>query len=90
MAEAANRAYQEQVEELELLYRMTPVGLSLIDRDYRVLRINERLAAMSGAPVHEQIGRTVRECLPQIAPAIAPGGIWRVGRLAHPREYPDA
>ena len=69
-AEAATLTKQEQVEELEHLYRMAPVGLSLIDRDYRILRINERLAAMSGAPVHEQIGCTLREIIPQIAPAI--------------------
>ena len=47
---AANRAKHEQLEELELLYRMTPVGLSLIDKGYRVLRINDRLAATCGKP----------------------------------------
>jgi PAS domain S-box-containing protein len=69
-AEAANRVKQEQVEELELLYRMTPVGLALFDKDYRVLRINERLAAVSGKSVHEQVGRTLRENIPHFAPRI--------------------
>ena len=49
---------------------MTPVGLSLMDRDYRMLRINERLAVINGKPVREQIGRTLREIIPQLAPGI--------------------
>ena len=71
-AEAANRAKQEQLEEMEQLYRAAPVGLSLMDRNCRILRINENLAAISGIPVHEQMGRTVREVIPHIASEIEP------------------
>jgi two-component system, sensor histidine kinase and response regulator len=71
-AERADRAKQEQVEELELLYRMAPVGLSLMDRNYRVLRINERLAVINGKPLREHIGLTLREIVPQLAPEIEP------------------
>ena len=69
-AEAANRAYQEQLEEMEQLYRTAPVGLSLMDRDYRVVRANERVASMSGVPVSEQLGRTLREIVPDFAPFV--------------------
>jgi PAS domain S-box-containing protein len=69
-AESANRAKQEQVEELEHLYRTAPVGLSLMDRNCRTLRINERLAVINGGSVEEQIGRTLREIIPQLAPGI--------------------
>ncbi len=61
VAEAANRAKQEQVEELEHLYRTTPVGLSLVDRNYRIVRINELLASNSGKSVREHIGKTLRK-----------------------------
>jgi PAS domain S-box-containing protein len=69
-AEAANRAKQEQFEELELLYRMTPVGLALLDKDNRYVRINERLAGIGGKSVVEHLGHTVREMIPQLAPVV--------------------
>lgn len=69
-AEIAERVKQEQLEELELLYQMTPVGLSLMDRNGRVLRINEKLADINGLGVHEHIGRVLREIIPTIAPEI--------------------
>jgi PAS domain S-box-containing protein len=61
----------EQLQEMDHLYKMAPVGLELLDRDLRVLRINERLAANSGIPVHDQIGRTLWETVPQMAPQVA-------------------
>jgi PAS domain S-box-containing protein len=76
-AREANRDKQEQVEELELLYRMAPVGLSLMASDCRILRINERLARINGKPVSEHIGRTLREIVPLLAPQIE----WLVKRV---------
>ncbi|MBC7771728.1 MAG: PAS domain S-box protein [Pyrinomonadaceae bacterium] len=67
---AVNAAKQQQVQELEHLYRMAPVGLELIDRSYHVLRVNERLANINGKPVDEHIGRTLREIVPQLAAEI--------------------
>ena len=49
-AEAANRSKQEQLAELELLYRMAPVGLGLMDKDCRAIRLNERMAMIAGVP----------------------------------------
>ena len=69
-AEAANRARQEQFLELEHLYRTAPVGLELIDSDYRVIRVNERLAAINGISVDQHLGRTLREIIPQFASQI--------------------
>ena len=61
------RSQQEQWNELEHLYRRAPFGLSLVDRNLRYIRINERLAAMNGKTVEQHIGRTVQEIVPQIA-----------------------
>lgn len=55
-----------QFAELETLYQTTPVGLSLIDREMRYLRINERLAEINGIPREDHIGRTQAEMLPDI------------------------
>jgi PAS domain S-box-containing protein len=69
-AEAANRINLEQLEEMEQLYKAAPIGLELLDRNLRVIRINEQLAAMNGRPVHEHIGHSLREVIPDIAPQI--------------------
>jgi len=68
--QTSNQAKQEQVLELEHLYRLAPVGLALMDRNFRVLRMNERLAVINGHPVCEQIGRTLRKLMPLLAPEI--------------------
>ena len=62
----------EQLQEMDQLYKMAPVGLELLDRDLHVLRINERLAGITGKTVEEHLGRTLMELVPQIAPQIAP------------------
>jgi PAS domain S-box-containing protein len=69
-AEAAQRLCEEQLEEMEQLYRRAPVGLELLDRDYRVLRVNERLAAINGKSVQEHLGRDLRVIVPQLAAQI--------------------
>lgn len=55
----------EQYNELETLYDSAPIGLSLVDRDLRFLRINKTLAAINGFTVMEHIGRLQEQLLPQ-------------------------
>jgi PAS domain S-box-containing protein len=62
----------EQLRELELLYRTAPVGLCLMDRELRYVRINERLAEIHGTPVAAHVGRTLREVIPQMADVVEP------------------
>jgi PAS domain S-box-containing protein len=64
--------YDHDLNELETLYRTAPVGLGLVDRDLRYVRINERLAAINGKPPGEHIGRTIREIIPEIASQVEP------------------
>jgi PAS domain S-box-containing protein len=68
--------YDEDLIELETLYRAAPVGLCLVDRDLRYVRINERLAAINGKPPGEHIGRKIREIIPEIASQIEPIYRW--------------
>jgi PAS domain S-box-containing protein len=59
-----------QLEEMDQLYRMAPVGLELLDRDLRILRVNERLAAANELPVQDLLGRTLWDIIPELAPQI--------------------
>ncbi|MFQ5974632.1 MAG: PAS domain-containing protein, partial [Alphaproteobacteria bacterium] len=65
-------ALTEQLVELDHLYQTAPVGLCLMDRDLRFVRVNEKLAAINGKPVVEHIGRTLREVIPEIAQKVEP------------------
>jgi PAS domain S-box-containing protein len=60
------------LDELRLIYDTAPVGLCVLDRELRYVRINERLAQDHGIPAAAHLGRTVREILPHLADAIEP------------------
>ncbi len=64
---ASEGAARIALSELEALYDAAPVGLALLDRDSRYLRINELLAEINGLPVADHIGRTVRDVVPALA-----------------------
>ena len=54
-------------DEIETLYKTAPVGMALVDRNQRVLKINQHFAGQTGHAVEDHIGRTLSE----IAPALA-------------------
>ncbi len=60
-------------DELAHLFRTAPVGLALVDRNFRFLHMNDWLAATIGKPVAEQIGRTLEEVFPEIATQVCRG-----------------
>ena len=68
----ASELARQRLTELEDLYHNAPVGLCLLDRDLRFLRINERLAEINGIPAAEHLGKTVREVLPMLADTVEP------------------
>ena len=74
--EAALRESEEragrQLLELQTLYRTAPIGLALVDRDLRFLRINDKLAEIDGMPIDAHIGRTLREVVPSVADTVEP------------------
>ncbi len=53
--------------ELEQIYRLAPVGLALLDRDLRYVKINDTLARIHGVPAEVNIGRTLHDSIPAIA-----------------------
>ncbi|HZQ34530.1 MAG TPA: PAS domain-containing protein [Dehalococcoidia bacterium] len=57
---------------LDGLFAAAPVGLALLDRDLRFLRVNAALAAINGVSVEATIGRSLREVVPDLADTIEP------------------
>ncbi len=62
----AQRATAESLVLVETLQESAPIGFALVDREMRVVRMNSVLAEVNGAPVEEQIGRSVAELVPDI------------------------
>lgn len=58
---------RQRLAEIEQIYRYAPVGLCNFDREYRYVRINERLAQINGFPPEAHIGKTIWEMVPQLA-----------------------
>ena len=70
---ALRRAEREATEAVTLLQSIeaaTPVGFKLVDRDLRVVRINQTLADIDGRSVEECIGLTVAELVPDLWPQL--------------------
>lgn len=65
-------ALEQQTEELEDLYATAPVGMALVDEEYRFLRINAAMAEINGLSIEEHLGKTVRQVLPSVADLVEP------------------
>lgn len=62
----------EAVALLDTLLMAAPIGLCFLSPEFRYVHINAALAAMNGLLVEAHLGRTVREVLPALAPAVEP------------------
>ncbi len=58
---------QRQLMEIEAIYQTAPIGLTILDRDLRYQRINQRLAEINGIAAEDHTGRTLREIVPSVA-----------------------
>ncbi|MEE8112439.1 MAG: PAS domain S-box protein, partial [Acidobacteriota bacterium] len=63
---------ESPIVELELLYQSAPVGLCLMDRQFRFVRINQKLADINGRTVSDHIGKTPDQIVPEIAAKAEP------------------
>jgi two-component system, cell cycle sensor histidine kinase and response regulator CckA len=61
-----------RLREIEAVYSSAPVGLCVLDRELRYVRLNARMAEMIGVPVDAMVGRTVRETTPALADELEP------------------
>ncbi len=68
----ARERLEESFAVLDTFLNHAPIGLGFLGRDLRYIRINDALAALHGRRREEEIGRTVREMTPRMAPVIEP------------------
>lgn len=75
-AEAQHLADQERIAhqfaELEALYAEAPLGLGVLDRELRFVRINAALADINGLSVEAHLGRRAWDLLPSLREAAEP------------------
>jgi PAS domain S-box-containing protein len=56
-----------KLAQIDAIYQDAPLGLCLLDTEFRYVRVNEALAVLNGVPVEKHLGRTVREVVPHLA-----------------------
>ena len=58
---------RQQLAEIEAIYRSARIGLCVVDRQLRYLRINDHMAESNGVSVEAHLGRHVRDVIPGLA-----------------------
>ena len=58
---------RQRLSEIEGYYDTVPVGVAILDRRLRYIKVNQKLADMNGIPPDEHIGRTWRSGQPKVA-----------------------
>ncbi len=78
-----------QQQRLEAFFEAAPIGLVILDDQYRYVQINRRLARMHGASPETHVGRSVTEVLPEIAHLIIPvlDQVRETGKAVHQVEW---
>ena len=71
-ARRSSRSTGETLRLLEALQSNAPVGFGFIDRDFRIVRLNETLAAVTELTVANHLGQTVSAALPLLWPRLEP------------------
>jgi diguanylate cyclase (GGDEF)-like protein/PAS domain S-box-containing protein len=70
--QASQREGAQLATLLDTLQSCAPIGIGFVDRDFRVVRINEMLAAFNGETVEAQLGRKLADVFPQMWPHVGP------------------
>ncbi len=68
----SERRARRRLDELELIYDRAPVGLGMVDRALRVVRLNQRLADINGTGVDGLVGRRFWEVVPDLRAELEP------------------
>ncbi len=63
---------RRQLAEIEAIYQTAPIGLAILDRDLRFVRLNQGLAEINGISIADHLGRTIREIVPDLADTVEP------------------
>src|SRR3984957_11497379 len=63
----AEESARESEAQLSAYFSASPMGMGMVDPQLRYLKVNQRLADITGLPVEEHYGKTIREIVPQLA-----------------------
>ena len=63
---------RESEAQLNAYFNASPAGMAMVDPQLRYLKVNQRLADMTGLPIEEHLGKTIREIVPQLADILEP------------------
>jgi PAS domain S-box-containing protein len=74
----------QQLMEIEAIYHNAPIGLTLLDRDLRFVRINQHLADINGVPIESHLGRTIKDVIPELAATVEPS-LYQVLETGEPK-----
>ena len=57
---------RERTNEIETLYKTAPVGMAMVDRNRRYVKINQHFADLNGRPIDQHIGHSLRDAAPEL------------------------
>lgn len=61
---------ERQLSQFDAAMHSVPIAMTVIDPELRYVRVNEACAQMTGHPVEDHAGRTLREVNPRLEPTI--------------------
>jgi two-component system sensor histidine kinase/response regulator len=68
----AEQVARENEARQEAYFNAFPAGMSMVDPQLRYLRVNQRLADITGVPIEQHLGKTIREIVPHLADILEP------------------
>ena len=63
---------RESEAQLNAYFNASPTGMGMVDAQLRYLKVNQRLADITGVTVEEHTGKSLREIVPQLAYILEP------------------
>ena len=68
----ADGAARKSEAQLNAYFNASPAGMGMVDTQLRYLKVNQRLADITGLPIAEHSGKTIREIVPRLADVLEP------------------
>lgn len=82
LSPSQDSAFDQAVKLAAKYFSSSPVGVCIVDDQFRFLAVNDALAEMNGLPASEHLGKTVREVFGDFADTVEPefGKVLSTGR----------
>jgi two-component system sensor histidine kinase/response regulator len=68
----AEEGMRESEAQWNAFFDASPTGMGMVDPQLRYMKVNQRLADITGVPLKSHIGKTIREIVPQLADILEP------------------